>query len=422
MHELWWKNIVIYEVYVDKFAGNFSGLIEKLDYLVKLGVNCIWILPHYPSPMKDGGYDVSDYFAVRKELGTLEDFKNFTEQAHSKGIRIFTDLVLNHTSTEHPWFKEASSSRDNPKRDYYIWSEKGDRFKGAYKEFSHIVPKSWTFNSATEDYYFSTFYSEQADLNWDNSAVFKEIFKVMAFWKNYGVDGFRLDAVSHMVKRENTDCHHLPEVHRILKKIRRRLDAEFPGTPLLGEAGGSINKAMPYFGTGDECQMMFNFDLIAQIYLALKKNNSLLIQDAVKRSSNIPASCQWVTFINNHDEVSFKALKDKDREELIQWLDSSGKYFFPSGQGIAMRLGSMFKNDKESIKNIFKTLFNLPGSPAIYYGSELGMKNTELTEKPADVREYVRGEFDWTEAEEQIADPDSILNFVSALIRKKINS
>lgn len=436
--EMWWKNAIIYEVYVDKFAGNFRGMTEKLDYLKNLGINCIWLLPHYPSPMFDDGYDVSDYLAIRSDLGTLEDFRHFIDEAHSMGIRTIIDFVLNHVSIEHPWFKEASSSVDNPKRNYFMWSKTGKEFSQAYNPFSHITESNWVFNDKTEDYYFATFFKEQADLNWDNPEVFNEALKIIDFWAKLGINGFRLDAIGHLIKREGTDCRHLPETHQIIKKLRIYLDKNYPEVIFLAEAGGRTEETIKYFGgsahstvaqggelvestgspqvPGDECHMVFHFGLMSNIYLALKRNDFSLIQRVINSSSKIPENCQWATFISNHDEVTFTPLNESEREELLVWLDPEGKYSFRGGKGVSMRLATIFKGNKEKILDVFKILFGSPGSPVIYYGSEIGMKNLDLPNPPRDTRKYVRGPFDWQEAERQMKDRDSLLNSLRSIV------
>jgi len=410
--------VVIYEVYVDKFAKNFEGMAEKLPYLRNLGVNCIWLLPHYPSPMIDGGYDVSDYMGVRLELGTLDDFKDFIEKAHSMNIRIIVDFVLNHVSVEHPWFKEAASSHNNPKRDYFLWSKTGKEFSLAYNPFSHMTEGNWVWNKKTGDYYYATFFKEQADLNWDNPAIFDEALNIIDFWSRLGVDGFRLDAVGHLVKREGTDCRHLSEDHLILKKLRSYLDKKWPGVIFLAEAGGFFRETIKYFGNGDECHMAFNLGLMSYAYLSIKRNDFSIINNFAREFSDIPSNCQWATFISNHDEITFTPIeKEEERIELLNWLDPTGKYAFRGGRGVSMRLATIFGGDKEKILNIFKILFDLPGSPVIYYGSEIGMKNLELDTPPLDTRLYVRGNFDWPEAERQMKDKDSLLSQISEMIK-----
>ncbi|MEX2053103.1 MAG: alpha-amylase family glycosyl hydrolase, partial [Candidatus Paceibacterota bacterium] len=244
----WWKDIVIYETYVDKFARDFKGLTEKLGYLEDLGINCIHLLPFFPSPRVDDGYDVSDYTNVQSELGTIEDAKSFISQASKHGIRVMIDLVFNHTSTQHPWFKEASSSPDSLKREYYLWSKTGEEYPEAYNPFEHLKPKSWILDPTSGQYYFSTFYPEQADLNWDNPEVEREFLNIMDFWVDAGVSLFRLDAASFLIKRDGTNCRHLPETHTVLKRIRRHIEENYPHVALLAEVHAPIEKAIEYFG------------------------------------------------------------------------------------------------------------------------------------------------------------------------------
>src|SRR3989338_3948416 len=262
---LWWKKAIIYEVYVDKFAGNFKGLAEKLPYLKNLGINCIWLLPHYPSPMIDDGYDVSDYLGVRRELGTLDDFKQFTKKAHEAGIKIIIDLVLNHVSIEHRWFQE--------RKDFFIWSKTGREFSGAVNPFSHIKPSNWILDKTSGEYYFATFYPQQADLNWQNPEVFTEIMKVIDFWIDWGIDGFRLDAARFLIKKEGTECINLPETHTVLKKIRSYVESRKSDVILLAEVNGELEKVKEYFGNGDECHMAFHFHLMSAMFLSLKRGD-----------------------------------------------------------------------------------------------------------------------------------------------------
>ena len=419
MKNYWWKNTVIYEVYVDKFAKNFRGMTEKLDYLKELGIDCIWLLPHYPSPMVDDGYDVADYMGVRKDLGTLDDFKVFLAKAHEKGIRVITDLVLNHVSVEHPWFIEAAKSLKSPKRGFFLWSKDGNELLSARSPFRHFVASHWSYNKATDDYFFSTYYPQQVDLNWDNPQVFEEVLKVIDFWAELGVDGFRLDAIAHLIKREGTECYHRPEIHLILRKIRSHIDKNHSEVILIAEASGKVEDIIKYFGKGDECHMVFNFPLMSNIHLAIKRNDMSIIENMLARSSAIPESCQWAIFVNNHDEITFSPFKEPERDEMITWLDPDGRYSFKGGSGVSMRLAEIFKGDKDKIINILKILFNLPGSPIVYYGSEIGMRNLDLKEEPVDSRKYVRGEFDWPEAERQTEDPRSLFNQVTQLIKNK---
>jgi maltose alpha-D-glucosyltransferase / alpha-amylase len=415
----WWKNAVMYEVYVDKFAKDFKGLTGKLPYLKSLGVNCIWLLPHYPSPMIDDGYDVSDYMNVRKELGTLDDFAEFTSKAHEMGMRIMVDFPLNHVSSEHSWFKEASSSKNNPKRDYFLWSETGKEFEYALNPFSHMKPSNWISNEKTGDFYFASFYPQQPDLNWDNPEVFNEMMKIIDFWRERGADGFGLDAIPFLSKVEGTKCVHLPGVHTILQKMRKYVDEKHPGTMLLAEANGLPEMVEQYFGKGDECHMAFNFLLMANIYLALKRGDRSIVQKTIGSTFNIPENCQWATFLRNHDEITLSHMSTGEQEELLAWLDPGGKYSFKGGNGASLRLAEIFKGDKEKIIEAFSLLFSSPGAPVIYYGDEIGMRNQEFQRAPMDSRLYVRGNFDWTEADKQTEDPNSIFNKIKSLIEAR---
>ena len=441
-NNFWWKEAVIYEVYVDKFAKNFRGITEKLSYLKNLGINCLWLLPHYPSPMIDDGYDVSDYFGVRKELGTLNDFRQFTKQAHKAGIRVIIDFVLNHVSIEHPWFREAFRSKESPKRDFFIWSKTGKEFPQAINPFSHMKPSNWVYNPVAEDYYFATFYSQQADLNWDNTTVFQEMMKVIDFWIDNGVDGFRLDAAPFLIKREGTQCANLPETHQVIKNIRAHVEKQNQEVILLAEANGPLNLVKEYFGStsfdsaqdkslttggGDECHMAFNFHLMTAMLLTLKRGNNSIAEKTAKETADIPQNCQWATFLRNHDELTLEHVAEAERNELLPWLDSDSKYSFKEGHGASVRLATIFNGNKNKILEAFKLLFGLSGlsraeskgSPVIYYGDEIGMENAKFLEKPADTRRYVRGEFDWPEAEKQLKDPNSMLNQVAKLIKSR---
>jgi maltose alpha-D-glucosyltransferase/alpha-amylase len=418
---MWWKEAKFYEVYVDKFAKDFNGLAEKLPYLKNLGINCVWLLPHYPSPMIDDGYDVSDYMNIRADLGTLDDFANFTTKAHEAGIRVMLDFVLNHVSSEHPWFVEASSSKDNPKRDFFIWSETGKEFPHALNPLSHIKPSNWIPNPKTGDYYFASFYPQQPDLNWENPQIFKEMMKIIDFWCERGADGFRLDAVPFLAKLEGTRCIHLPEVHTILKKIRKYMDKNHPGVVLLAEANGLPERVGEYFGKGDECHLAFNFLLMSKIFLAIKRGDLSIAQKVIESSFNIPDNCQWATFLRNHDELTLSHISTDEQEELLSWLDPENKYSFKGGHGTSVRLGTIFGGNKEKILEAFNLLFCMPGSPVIYYGDEIGMENLDLNPPPVDSRLYVRGDFDWAEAGKQIEDPHSLMNGIKSLISKDSN-
>ncbi len=414
----WWKEAKIYECYVDKFASDFKGLAEHANYFSLLGVNCIHILPHYPSPMVDDGYDIKDYRNVRPELGTLEDFQECVKTLHACGVRVILDFVLNHVSIEHPWFVEAHSSKMSAKRNFFLWSDDGKGFTQSQNAFPDIKPQNWILNPQTGDYYFATFYPEQPDLNWDNPEVVEAMLAHMDFWADMGVDGFRLDAACFLIKREGTNCKGLPETHAIIKRIRKHLDDKYPrGVILLGEAAQSIEETKLYFGDGDECQMMYNFPMMAQMWLALLHDDRTLVANMVEESLNIPDNCQWAVFLRNHDEIELRFLESpKIRADLLAFLDPKREYLFNKEVATSMRVASVFDGDRIKIRKAFELLYSIPGAPIMYYGDEIGMKNLPLMPRTLDSRKYVRGPFQWQEAGRQIATPDSLFHDVATLI------
>jgi len=413
----WWKDAKIYELYVDRFAGNFQNLCNQLDYLDRLGVNALHILPHYPSPMADGGYDVMEYLNVRPELGTMEDFDAFIAEAHKRGIKVIIDFVLNHVSEHHPWFLEARSSKDNNKRDYFLWSQTGQELALGWNAFPDIKPGNWILNEATGDYYYATFYPQQPDLNWDNPEVWSGMMQNMDFWAGRGVDGFRLDAAVTLIKRDGTLSKGLPETHILIKRIRKHLDTKFGGDIiLLAEAHQDVKEMKTYFGDGDECHLVYHFSLTEQLFLALMRNDRTALDAMVEESREIPENCQWALFLRNHDELSLATLEPEVRAELIRYLDPQREYLFNGGNATAKRLGSMF--DDAKMREAIALLYSLPGTPIMYYGDEIGMRNLPVTEGVIDSRVYVRGEFDWLEAGIQRNDPDSLFNFTRTVIRQ----
>lgn len=414
----WWKNAHIYELFVDKFAGDFKGLMRHLDYFTLLGVDTLHILPHYPSPMIDDGYDLTDYRDVRPELGTLDDMKEFIAAAKAKGIRIIIDFVLNHVSVEHPWFIEARSSRTSQKRDFFLWSETAVEYTGAVNAFPDIKSSNWIVNPQTEDYYFATFYPEQPDLNWDNPEVVREMLAHMDFWCALGVDGFRLDAVPYLIKRDGTNSKGLPETHLIIKQIRAHLESAYPEVILLAEAHQSVAETKTYFGDGDECHMAYHFPLTEVMLLALSQGDLSLARPMIDESFDIPANCQWAVFLSNHDQMSFSTLPPEVSSKLVDFLDPKHEYQFNNGQHTSMRLASAFHLDRAKLHQAFLLLYSTPGAPIMYYGDEIGMQNLPIAPGIFDTRKYVRGAFDWKEAERQIADPGSLFYEVATLIRK----
>lgn len=414
--EYWWKQAKIYELYIDKFAGNIEGLTLHLDYFTTLGVNTLHILPHYPSPMIDDGYDITDYRGVRESLGTMADFMHLVTEAHSRGIRIIIDLVSNHTSSKHPWFEKARSSRTNPWRDFYLWSETGTEFAEAPNGVRDIKESNWIWNEATEDYYYATFYPDQPDLNWDYPAVFEEMIAVIKFWAEIGVDGFRLDAIPHLIKRKGTSCNGLPQTHALIKRIRARLEEGYPEAILIAEALHDLAETKKYFGNGDECHMAYHFILMEEMWSAIYRNDRTKLMKLVEDSLDIPENCQWAIFLRNHDEIALSTLAPAEHEALMDFLDAERKYSFNGGTRTSMRINSIFKGDRSKILDALRMLYSLPGAPVMYYGDEIGMDNLALDESIRDSRKYVRGAFDWTNAKQQLGDPESLLSAVSKLL------
>jgi len=408
-----WKKAVIYELYVDKFAGNFKNLTAKLDYFTYLGVNVLWILPHYPSPLVDGGYDISDYQNIRPGLGTMQDFDEFLIEAHKKGLRVMIDMVLNHTSDQHPWFKQH--------KDWYLWDANQTKYSQAFVHFAELKNhNNWIKNPEGDGFYYATFYPQQPDLNWDNPEVVSAMTENIDFWLTKGVDGMRLDAISRLIKRDGTYCFGLPETHQILKNIRTHIDEKFPGVVLLAESGGWPDEARQFFGAGDECHLVFHFPLSVRLLSAIKNRDIAKIQDIWTWSGQIPDGCSWVSFLTHHDSIDlFFLSSDDEKSELRYRVDPENKFSSPDGNSMAARLAEVCKGNIEDIKWATKTHLDQPAIPIIYYGNEIGMRNQDLPQKPIDFREFVRGQFDWQEAETQQSDPNSLLNSVRELIKNR---
>ncbi len=375
---LWYKNAVFYEISVRAFKdsngdghGDLRGLTEKLDYLQTLGVDCVWIMPIYPSPLKDDGYDIADYYNVAETFGSLDDLKTLIEAAHARNIRIVMDLVLNHTSDEHPWFKASRSDRNSPYRDYYVWSDTDQKYKDTRIIFLDTEPSNWTFDEKTGQYYWHRFYASQPDLNFDNPKVQEEMFNVARFWLDLGIDGFRADAVPYLIEREGTNCENLPETHVYLKKLRKFMETHYPGRILLCEANQWPEDVRPYFGDGDEFHMGFHFPIMPRIYMALKKGRIEDMVDILRRTPPIPENCQWCTFLRNHDELTLEMVTEEERQWM--WQEYAPEPRMKLNLGIRRRLAPLLDNDRRKIELANSLLFTLPGSPIIYYGDEIGM-------------------------------------------------
>jgi maltose alpha-D-glucosyltransferase/alpha-amylase len=379
---LWYKDAIIYQLHVRTFfdangdgVGDFRGLAEKLDYFTRLGVTCLWLLPFNPSPLRDDGYDIADYRNVNPAYGSLADFRTFVAAAHARGIRVVTELVLNHTSDQHPWFQEARNApRGSAARERYVWSDTTDRYRDARVIFSDSEDSNWTWDAAAGAYYWHRFYRHQPDLNYDNPVVRREMADVMRFWLDLGVDGLRLDAVAHLFEREGTSCEGLPETHAFLKELRAIVDAEYPGRVLIAEVNQRPDRLREYFGDGDECHMAFHFPMVAPLFLALSRQVASPVVDAARAMPDIPGSAQWATFLRNHDELSLSALPNADRSALLNTLAPHPSMRL-NGDGIRRRLGPLLDNDRRRIELAHALLFSLPGTPVLYYGDEIALRD-----------------------------------------------
>jgi maltose alpha-D-glucosyltransferase/alpha-amylase len=376
---LWYKDAIIYELHVKTFhdsdgdgMGDFRGLIEKLDFLQELGITAIWLLPFYPSPLRDDGYDIADYFDVNPNYGTLEDFRAFLEAAHARGLRVITELVINHTSDQNPWFqKSRRAPPGSPERELYVWSDTPEKYKDARIIFKDFETSNWAWDPVGKAYYWHRFYSHQPDLNFDNPAVHDAVEKVCDFWLNMGVDGLRLDAVPYLYEREGTICENLPETHVYLKKLRAHIDAKFPDRMLLAEANQWPEDAAAYFGKGDESHMSFHFPLMPRMFMALQMEDRFPIIDILEQTPAIPDNCQWAMFLRNHDELTLEMVTDEERDYMYRVYASD-----PHARinlGIRRRLAPLLANSRRKIELLNTLLFSMPGTPIIYYGDEIGM-------------------------------------------------
>lgn len=375
---LWYKDAVIYQLHVRTFCdsngdgiGDFVGLTQRLPYLQELGITTIWLLPFYPSPLLDDGYDIADYTSVHASYGSLDDFQTFLTAAHNRGIRVIIELVVNHTSDQHPWFKEARSSRDNPKRDWYVWSDTDTRYQGVPIVFVDTETSNWAWDPISKSYYWHRFFSHQPDLNFDNPEVFETVWEVMKFWLNLGVDGFRLDAVAFLVEREGTLCENLPETHAIIREIRKRLDAAYPGTMLLAEANQWPADVRVYFGESDEFHAAFHFPLMPRMFMAVKLEDRKPIIEILEQTPEIPESCQWFIFLRNHDELTLEMVTEIERDYMYDEyaMDKTMRI----NRGIRRRLAPLMNNDRRRVELLNGLLMSMPGTPIVYYGDEIGM-------------------------------------------------
>ncbi len=395
---LWFKDAVIYELHIKAYAdangdgiGDFRGLTERLDHVQSLGVNTIWLLPFYPSPLRDDGYDVADYENVHPSYGTLDDFRAFVAEAHKRGLRVITELVVNHTSDQHPWFQRARQApKGSPERDFYVWSDDPKRYSGTRIIFTDTEKSNWTFDEVAGQYFWHRFFSHQPDLNFDNPAVREAVLEAMAFWLDVGVDGFRLDAIPYLIERDGTSNENLRETHEVIKEIRARVDRDYPGRMLLAEANMWPEDVREYFGDGDECHMAYHFPLMPRMYMAIAQEDRDPIIEILQQTPEIPDGCQWAIFLRNHDELTLEMVTSKERDYMYTTYAADKRARI--NLGIRRRLSPLMDNDKDRIKLMNGMLLSMPGSPIIYYGDEIGMGDNVFVGD----RNGVRTPMQWT--------------------------
>ncbi len=417
---LWYKNAIFYEVYVRAFCdsngdghGDLPGLIQKLDYLHQLGVDCIWLLPIYDSPLRDDGYDIANYYSILSTYGSLDDFKALVRETHARGMKIITDLVMNHTSDQHSWFQAGRKDKNSPYRDYYVWSDSDKKYKDARIIFLDSEKSNWTWDDEAGQYFWHRFYSTQPDLNYDNPAVQDEMKKIMKFWMDMGIDGFRADAVPYLFEREGTNCENLPETHTFLKEVRSYLDGNYPGRILLGEANQWPKDVLPYFADGDEVHMNFHFPLMPRMYMALKEGDITPLKWVFEQTPPIPENCQWCTFLRNHDELTLEMVTPEERD--FMWKEYAPEPRMRLNLGIRRRLAPLLDHDQRRIRLMYSMLFSFPGTPIIYYGDEIGMgDNIELFD-----RQGVRTPMQWDSSPSTGFSSASPENFYLPVITRK---
>ncbi|MGH6989164.1 MAG: maltose alpha-D-glucosyltransferase, partial [Stellaceae bacterium] len=395
---VWFKDVVIYEAHVKAFSdanndgiGDFKGLTQRLDYLQDLGVTAIWLLPFYPSPQRDDGYDIADYRGIHPAYGTMQDFRHFTREAQRRGLRVITELVINHTSDQHPWFQRARRMKPGSRlRDWYVWSEDGKKYADTRVIFTDTEKSNWTWDPVANAYYWHRFFSHQPDLNFDNPQVVKAVTNTMRFWFEMGVDGMRLDAIPYLCEREGTASENLPETHAVLKQLRADLDRNFKNKMFLAEANQWPEDVQAYFGSGDECHMAYHFPLMPRIYSAIAQEDRHPITDIMRQTPEIPENCQWAIFLRNHDELTLEMVTDSERDYL--WKTYAAESRARLNLGIRRRLAPLMDNDRRKIELMNSLLLSMPGSPIIYYGDEIGMGDNIFLGD----RDGVRTPMQWT--------------------------
>ena len=376
---LWYKDAIIYQMHVKAFLdttddgiGDFTGLTQKLDYIQELGVNTIWLLPFYPSPQRDDGYDIADYLDVHPDYGSLDDFRRFVDEAHRRGLRVITELVINHTSDQHPWFQAARAAPPgSPEREFYVWSDTDTKFAGTRIIFTDTESSNWAWDPKAKAYYWHRFFSHQPDLNHNNPRVVAAVIEVMRFWLDLGVDGMRLDAIPYLCVREGTKNENLPETHAVLRQMRAVVDRHYQHRMFLAEANQWPEDVREYFGDGDECHMAYHFPLMPRIFMALALEDRYPIAEILRQTPDIPENCQWAIFLRNHDELTLEMVTDRERDYMYRMYAEESR--MRVNAGIRRRLAPLLGNDVDRIKLMNSLLLSLPGSPIIYYGDEIGM-------------------------------------------------
>jgi maltose alpha-D-glucosyltransferase/alpha-amylase len=375
---LWFKDAILYEIHVKAFfdsnddgIGDFRGLIDKLDYIQELGVTALWLLPTFPSPQRDDGYDIADYLNIEPSHGSLEDFEDFVDAAHSRGLRVITELVLNHTSDQHPWFQASRRDPTSKYRDYYVWSDTDEGYRDARIIFTDTEPSNWTWDPIARQYYWHRFFSHQPDLNFDNPAVRDEMMQILRFWLDKGVDGLRLDAIPYLFEREGTSCENLAEGHAYLRRVREEIDRGYTNRMLLAEANQWPSDVRPYFGDGDECHMAFHFPLMPRIYMALRRETRTPIVEILAQTPEIPANTQWGLFLRNHDELTLEMVSEDERDYM--YTEYARDPRMRVNIGIRRRLAPLLDNSRRRQELLHSLLFSMPGTPILYYGDEIGM-------------------------------------------------
>lgn len=395
---MWYRKAVFYEVLVRGFAdgngdgsGDFHGLIEKLDYLQWLGVDCLWLPPFFQSPLRDGGYDISDYNSVLDEFGTISDFKRLVAEAHARGVRVIIDLPLNHTSDQHPWFQESRKDPDGPFGDFYVWSDTDEKYQDARIIFVDTEESNWTFDPIRRQFFWHRFFSHQPDLNFENPRVIDALFDVVRFWLDQGIDGFRADAIPYLYEEEGTNCENLPATHEFLRRLRKMVDENYPGRVIIAEANQPPNEVVEYFGTEEEpeCHMAFHFPIMPRLYYALRDQKAAPIIETMRDTPDIPEGAQWGTFLRNHDELTLEMVTADERAAMLGWYAPDPR--MRANIGIRRRLAPLLDNSRSEIELINALLLSLPGSPFLYYGDEIGMGDNIWLED----RDAVRTPMQW---------------------------